>query len=266
MIATLRRLARLGIAAAPTIFVRHRKRGRAPSIAVHLHLYYQDLLAEFCEYLKNIPYQFDLYVTVVDDADKVADILEVAFTSVKVIRVENRGRDVGGLIVLLRQHGLARYDLVLKIHSKKSLNLTSYLTAIQGLFGCDVVSGQAWRRQMLDAILGGRDVVRDIVLSFEKDDTLGMVGAQKFLCVAPDANAPLYDAVCARLAVPATIKFFAGTMFWIRGGLLADLLGAGFRTDEFVVDDRGVEGTLEHCIERVFGSLVESHGMRVKGV
>ena len=33
------------------------------SIAVHLHLYYEDLLPEFVRFLSNIPLPFDLYVS-----------------------------------------------------------------------------------------------------------------------------------------------------------------------------------------------------------
>lgn len=38
-------------------------------IAVHLHLYYEDLLAEMLGYINNIPYNFDLYISCQTDAN-----------------------------------------------------------------------------------------------------------------------------------------------------------------------------------------------------
>ena len=34
------------------------------TIGIHLHLYYEDLAQEFYEYLSNIPYVFDLYISI----------------------------------------------------------------------------------------------------------------------------------------------------------------------------------------------------------
>lgn len=46
------------------ISVVHGKKGPVKTlIGVHLHLYYEDLLDEFCGYLNNIPEAFDLYVS-----------------------------------------------------------------------------------------------------------------------------------------------------------------------------------------------------------
>lgn len=234
-------------------------------IAVHLHLYYLDLLDELISYLGNIPFPFDLFITTVNPIEGIKARIKRDFDVVTVLQVENRGRDLGGFLSVISRFELDRYDIVLKIHSKKSLNMGSYIEAVQGLFGQDVVDGDVWRRQLLDPILGDRERVARIIAAFQKNHHLGMVGASKFLCSVPDTNTSLYKDLCRKLQVKEEILFFAGTMFWIRGSLLKKLRVSGFNPNDFKLDSKAVEGELEHCFERIFGALVASHGSIIAG-
>ena len=236
-------------------------------LAVHLHLHYEDLLSELARYISNIPEPFDLFVTVHERSPAVAAELTRHFPSVEILVVENRGKDVGGFIAALDRFSLDRYDLVLKIHSKKSLNLDTYIGVVQQLFGADVVDGAAWRQQLLAPVLGSRDAVARVLAAFRTDASLGMVGSAKFVCSAPDADAALYESLCDRLGVSTEVLFFAGTMFWIRGTPLKRIREARFTIDDFsFAGEPTVEGTLEHCFERVFGALVAACGYTVGGI
>lgn len=236
-------------------------------IAVHLHLHYHDLLDELAGYVDNIPAPFDLFVTVNESSAALEDTLRQRFANVTVLVVENRGKDVGAFIAALNRFDLERYNLVLKVHSKKSLNLASYIGAVQSLFGSDVVDGAAWRRQLLEPVLGSPEAVGAVLAAFAADPGLGMVGSAKFVCSTPDADAALFASLCKRLGVGPQVLFFAGTMFWIRGEVLARIGRAGFTPEDFDPALRAaVEGTLEHCFERVFGALVADCGYTVGGL
>ena len=93
-------------------------------VAVHLHLYYVDLLPEFFEYLDHIPFAFDIYVSTKqgEDLEKIRDDLMKLQNIQKVTVKEtiNRGRDVAPLYALFGSE-IAGYDYFLHIHSKKSL-------------------------------------------------------------------------------------------------------------------------------------------------
>ena len=114
---------KLNIASTHLNYKKHLKEIANLKVAVHLHLYYIDLLDEFIENLKNIPINFDLYITLVDrDASDIKKIFEI-FPKTTVLNIPNIGRDVGALIEVIRNiKDLSAYDVLIKIHSKKSLH------------------------------------------------------------------------------------------------------------------------------------------------
>src|SRR5574344_965479 len=66
-------------------------------IAVHIHLYYQDLLDEFVKYLNNIPFEFDIFCSTSDEND--IDLITNKFDKIKNVKnvcvkaTPNIGRD-----------------------------------------------------------------------------------------------------------------------------------------------------------------------------
>lgn len=90
--------------------------------AVVLHLFYMELLEEIVSYLRNIPVNFDLYISVVSlgAAFEVEKKLK-RFTNanVYVYCVENKGRDVAPFLSLFNTGILDRYKSICKVHSKK---------------------------------------------------------------------------------------------------------------------------------------------------
>jgi|LauGreSBDMM110SN_4_FD.fasta_scaffold20040_3 lipopolysaccharide biosynthesis protein len=72
---------KLNIASTHLNHKKHLKEIANLKVAVHLHLYYIDLLDEFIENLKNIPINFDLYITLVDhDASDIKKSLKFSPT------------------------------------------------------------------------------------------------------------------------------------------------------------------------------------------
>src|SRR5690606_4913303 len=195
----------------------------------------------------------------------IAPAIQARFAQAVVEQCENRGRDIGPFIRTVHRHGLHQYDLVLKLHGKQSRNDPNYLKAIQQLFGPDVRGGDDWRQGLVQAVAGSPERVRAIYAAFAADPTLGMVGAERFLCRAPDADARGYAALCERLGVSSDVLFFAGTMFWVRGRALTRLRDA-LTFDDFAPEGAGVragarvEAMLEHHCERVFGAVVAADG------
>ena len=83
-------------------------------IAVIVHVYNPALWAELATYLRNIPLDFSVFVSVpvgTDPAFVLAD-----FPKARVINVRNIGRDVAPFLQLLPE--LQAFDVVCKMHSK----------------------------------------------------------------------------------------------------------------------------------------------------
>ena len=235
----------------------------ARRIAAHVHLYYKDLASELLNPLLQIP---DLHRVVITGPWDVADLepclgaLRAHCPNVSVAKIPNRGKDIGGLIYAIEHERLLDSDYLLKIHSKRSRNPSTYFDAISALFEMRIEDGDQWRRALAAPLIGSPQRIKEIVHWFDSDPSLGMVGAGAFVTTAPDANAELYRKICSGFGIPCDMPFVAGTMFWVRSSLLVPLLKGPVKFDDFDVDNQEVEGGLEHVMERIFGAFVLANG------
>ncbi|HET8636857.1 MAG TPA: glycosyltransferase [Acidobacteriaceae bacterium] len=235
----------------------------AKRIAAHVHLYYKDLASELLEPLLHIP---DLHRVVItgpwdaEDLEPSLGALRAYCPNVCVAKIPNRGKDIGGLVYAIEHERLLDSDYLLKIHSKRSRNPSTYFDAISALFGMRIEDGDQWRRALVAPLIGSAQRIKEIVHWFDSDPSLGMIGAGAFVTTAPDANTELYRKVCSSFGIPCGMPFVAGTMFWVRSSLLAPLLQGVVKFDDFDVDSREVEGGLEHVMERIFGAFALANG------
>ena len=234
---------------------------------MHVHVYYVDLLDELLDAVAHVPGTPALYISTPHDIDRIQDVVLERSPLATVWQCPNQGKDIGPFVDAIQRFNLDDYDVVLKLHGKKSLNDPSYMAVIQRLFGADLVDGDAWRRALIEPIAGSAAQAQSVVDQFYADPDLGMVGAKRFLSHAPDADQAAYARLCDQLQIEHTPTFFAGTMFWIQGSVLADIKQAGLHIDSFATTGTNqVEHTLEHQMERVFGGLVTKHGLKIKGI
>lgn len=258
---------------APTAPAAHADDGVLPKvktedlrIAVHIHLYYVDLLDELLEAVAQLPNAPDVFISTPHEPTALREKATQRLPSVTVWQCPNQGKDIGPFIDAIQRFNLPDYDLVLKIHGKKSENAASYMQVIRQLFGQDIQDGDDWRRKLIYPLAGSKEIAQEVLEQFASNPQIGMIGAEQFLCTAPDANRAAYEAVCHRLNIATQPLFFGGTMFWIRGAALRPFITANFTLDDFSVADQGaVENTLEHQLERVFGALVQSQGLTIVG-
>lgn len=231
------------------------------SVAVHLHLYYMSMDAEFIGYLQNIPVPFDLFISVPEGAED-QKALEARFAdglpNVKLIYVRavaNVGRDIYPFAVVFGPTLLA-YDLVLHVHSKKSAQ-----AKIEG-----------WRRYLLHHTLGSRSVVTEILNRFARKADLGAIFPPYFPALGGQpkwsVNKPLVDWVLEVLDHAAPTDecpdYPAGSFFWIRPSALHPLLSGKLSEQDFGLEAGLFDGTPAHAIERLFGVLPRSLGYDVE--
>jgi GT2 family glycosyltransferase len=231
------------------------------SIAVHLHLYYVDMVDEFCRYLSNIPVKFHLFVSVPEgrgDAERLSDAFSARSgncTGVTVASTENRGRDVAPFIVEFGQAILA-YDIVLHLHSKRSPHSAKHA---------------GWRRYLLHYTLGNSAIVTQILSSFQADQRLGVFQPPYHPEVRAQpkwgGNRELVRETLNRFGMPylgdACPNFPAGSFFWARTEALRPLLEGRIELKDFEEEAGQIDGTFAHAIERMFGIIPVLRGYSV---
>ena len=228
----------------------------ASTVAVHLHLFYVEMLDEFVGRLRNISFPFDLYVSVAGEPnrDAVGERLrsDVPLARNLVVKaVENRGRDLKPFFCDFGPT-LVSYDLVCHIHSKKSPHNRRK---------------SDWRRQLLHNIIGSPKTVAEIVGLFEGQPTLGLVFPEYHPELANQigwgGNRDLAVHLAGRMGLaepPAQLSLFsAGSMFWTRGKAMAPLVDV-LADDDFPDEEGQVDGTMAHAIERLFAGAVVQGG------
>ena len=216
------------------------------SIAVHIHLYYEDLAGEFCGYLQNIPFDFDLYVSCREGVD--AGGIEKKFCSlcrakkIAVKNVENRGRDLLPFYVIFGKE-LAGYKYVMHAHTKKSLH-----------YGREQV---LWRENSMNALCGSQELVQKIFYMFETKSA-GLVYPENYETLRYDAYSwvgckAAGRALLKRLRVPCPSGFFlypAGSFFWARTQAIKPIFDLNLTRDDFPVEQGQKDGTIAHALER----------------
>lgn len=234
-----------------------RKKGtpkKANKIAVVAHLYYRDLVPEILEKIKVIPEKFDLIVTLPRwGAIQIEEAVRSLYPDAFFYHAPNRGRDIGPFVDLLPIILHKKYDVVLKIQTKRGYYLAGNL---QPEFGA------LWREESLNALLGSRDRVLEIINTFRSNLDVNMVGASPYYLSL--TNYPYHDnGLLAEnvLGDNHSGGFFAGTMFWVRPSCLAPLISKLELSMLSFTNETGEnDGTLAHLIERMFGHAALSSG------
>lgn len=227
-------------------------------IAVHVHIYYEDLIPEFAPYLKNIPFKFDLFISVITEAAALA--CREVFAGLPKLRkltiqvVPNRGRDLSPFVVAFGPQ-LRNYDIVAHFHTKKSLYNEG--------------ATEGWREYLLRELLGSSDRIQQIFSLLTDETPFGMVYPQTYHLVFYQAHTWLANRALAERwagslglnALPrGYFDFPAGSMFWARAEALAPLFEAGITLEDFPPESGQTDGTLAHTLERMLGVSVVDQG------
>lgn len=219
-------------------------------IAIHFHAFYADLVEELAGYLRNMPFPYDLYVSVPDEG--VSETCRRAFGDLPLCRkvdirqVPNRGRDIAPFLCAFGNE-LSRYDYVAHLHTKKSLYN-------QG-------ATEGWREYLYRSLLGSPEQIRRIFTLMQEDNPRGIVYPQNYVLLPYWANTWLANrelgrAWAARLGIAEIPRGYfdypASSMFWARTDALAPLFYAGITFDDFPPEAGQTDGTLAHTMERLF--------------
>ncbi|ANN61776.1 hypothetical protein A9174_28205 [Mesorhizobium loti NZP2037] len=241
--------------------------GAAPDygkIAVCAHIYYTDMLDEILGLTGNIPVPYD-FIATTNTPEKKAEI-ETALANrpgVKnvIVRVveQNRGRDMSSLFISLRDLLVDdRYDLVCRLHTKKSPQVQSSM-------------GNLFKRHMVDNLLNSRGYVHNVLDMFHDNPSVGLAIPPIFHISYPTmgfswfANKPKVEETARLLNID--VKFDEntpvaayGTMFWFRPRALRKMFEHKWKWEEFNAEPDHVDGGFAHALERLIAYAVQDAG------
>lgn len=233
---------------------------RSPGrVALMVHVYYLDLLEELTAYLGNMPWTYDLLVSVTsaDAEDEVrqhfSSLPHVNKLHIKVL--PNKGRDIAPLLAGFNRE-LRDYEYIGHLHTKKSLYT-----------GSEQVG---WRHHIYDHLLGSPALVRQLFWQLAHDERLGMVYPRLSENIPHSAmtwlsNKGVGQALCQRLGIAfepaAYFSYPAGSMFWAKRDALMPLLDLNLGYADFPTEEGQNDGTLHHATERLFSLVCRRQGL-----
>jgi lipopolysaccharide biosynthesis protein len=238
----------------------------APSIAIVAHLHYVELWPELETLLARWRTPFKLFLTLTGANDALASRVRATFSDCEIRVVENSGRDVRPFLASLEEGVFDRFDLVCKLHGKRSLRV-----------GYPPLLGELVRRATYLDLIGSDEQVRNILKLFEDRPRLGIVGPERFRASSRrgkpsevmGASRLAIEALAAKMGGPAPgpeFDVFAGTMFWARPASLAPLRNLRLAADAFAPEAGLSDGAMEHAVEGLFNHAARRAGYEVLGV
>jgi lipopolysaccharide biosynthesis protein len=237
----------------------YRSRAQVGALAVIIHAFYIDVFRDFVEQLRAVLPMFEcpiaLYVSTTSQLEAdVRSACESLCVEFGVFVVPNRGRDVLPFLQILRSIDLKRFDLVLKLHTKKSPHRPD---------------GDVWRADVCSKLLCA-DVVGCVREFFETNPAVGFVGPHGYVVPVSEywgSNERHILDLAMRLGVASvdleSLRFIAGTMFYCRVSALAPLMGIELGPACFEEEAGQIDGTLAHAVERGFALSARSVGMTI---
>ncbi|MDY5704154.1 MAG: rhamnan synthesis F family protein [Lachnospiraceae bacterium] len=230
-------------------------------LAVHLHLFYEDLLDEFVQEFSHIPVGFDLYISIRQDTDEDTRRQTIlrkckAIPHVKdvIIRVtENRGRDYGPMYALFGKE-LQEYRYVIHLHSKKSLYTGS--------------EQQDWRQYSVQTLIGSVEQATRVINLMETHPEIGLVYPERYQEMAAEAYGWLSNEKKAKtflesIGIPFSGGIFlypAGSFFLVRTEAIKQIWNLNLSYSDFDEEAGQTDGTLAHVLERAISKVSTYNG------
>jgi lipopolysaccharide biosynthesis protein len=212
-------------------------------LALVIHAFYPDVFKEILNKITLTPGMGLFITTSSENYDQISALTCDLPVHCHVEIVENRGRDILPFLQILPLVENEGYDLVLKLHTKKSNHLNRK---------------ELWRHDLVDKLTGGNALSRWLSV-FQTHPRIGMVGPAGHILPMQlyyGANAQIVRALSDRMNIdPMSLKalcFAAGSMFYARMEALKPIMVLELKKEMFEEENAQVDGTLAHAVERAF--------------
>lgn len=236
------------------------KGGQDDRIALHIHVYYEDLFEAIFERLERQEANIDLLISVANE--KAANNISTRLQSyrngdVEICVVPNSGRDIGPFLTEFNETILNNYQIIGHVHTKKSRDIN------------DAVLIDKWFTFLLDNLVGSEYPMASLITEkLAIDDKLGLIFPDDPYVVGWTKNKSIARELGKRLGVKDLperfFNFPVGSMFWAKTDAIRPLLEAGFNWNDYPSEPIPSDGTVLHALERLIPSVVKTMGYEVE--
>lgn len=230
----------------------------AVRVAIHIHIHYIDSIGEILRHIRSLAINVDLLISTTSQqaldecqsALKKSDITGHVFFRI----TDNRGRDISAFVNCFTDKYLD-YDVICKIHGKKSPHLSSF--------------GTRWFNYLVENTLGSTELVTNIIHYLSGSVSTGILAPIPFtgtnnqdwagnLEIAKElvADISAHDAESLGLR---ELAYPSGSVFWFKPKALTDLFGR-YTVDAFPPEPLPIDGTICHAIERLIPYYASRQG------
>jgi len=223
-----------------------------------VHLFYVDIWPELADCIRNVG-PCDIVVTCQDE--RAAEVARRDFPDAKLMPVENRGFDVWPFFQVLRATDLSKYDVIVKLHTKRDC---------ESFFNGRFFRGSEWRDSLLGFCRTPEAWRRTQELL--ADAEVGMVAGHDVIVhrrVFPRGHLRRSFDLARRKVEELSGKsaagggFVAGTMFAAKPVVFAALKPERFTAADFPVRQYHTVETFAHRCERMLGLAVRASGLKL---
>ena len=236
------------------------------TIAIQVHVFYEDLLKEIINKLNLIPVKYDLFISTISKEKK--EFIEKCLRASNANNYEigifkNIGRDVYPFITQMKKK-FKNYKYICHIHTKKS-NHKSLL-------------GANWRNYIYSNLFGSEKLISDILFDFENNKKLGFIFPEVYYDLIKDIhgfdyknfflNEPnieymnfILKKIFGNVKIGNYFQFPAGNMFWAKTEAIYQIFNIRLR---FPKELNQTNQTIMHAVERIWLHLVKLNGYYYK--
>lgn len=232
----------------------------SPRSALHIHAYYPDMIGMIVERLARNQIHPDLFINAGDRSSLNAALSAFSGYRGRIAEarvVANRGRDLGPFLTEFGTALVRDYDVIGHLHTKKSMLLN------------DRELVDRWVHFLYENLIGGVQggaMMDRIMAAFAEDERLGIVFPSDPHLVGWSRNEEIAASLAPRLGLlelPEIHDFPLGTMFWARAEALRPFVAMDLGWDDYPAEPVSYDGTILHAMERLFGVVAESRGLKV---
>lgn len=232
-----------------------------------IHLHYMDTLTCYMDYIRKIPEAIDVYLTLSSDEmeTQLCEALqEAGKKNCRIIRKENRGRDISALLVACRET-ICRYQYVCFVHDKKEKSQNELYRK----------ETQLWVESMWESMLATTQYICNVLKLLKNQRELGVLAPPQIACIRANPafdywgenyentvelahELGITDCNLEKRYPPITI----GTVFWCRREALDKIWKRNWEYTDFMEEPLPDDGTRSHAIERILGYAAQDLGYK----
>jgi len=239
------------------------------TVAIHIHVYYEQLLNKTIKRINKMPIKYDLYISTTSKEKKefIENYIEksekTTANKYEIKIYENKGRDVYPFIRQMRNH-YKKYKYICHLHTKRSAHKL-YL-------------GANWSEYLYKNLIGSKRLIYDILYYFEQNAKLGFIFPEPYYELIKgvlefnNLNIALHiknkkfmnfilNKIFHKYKVGDKLIFPIGDMFWAKTKAIYQIFNVRLKFPEELGQ---TNETIMHAIERLWLYLVKLNGYYYK--